>query len=86
MSIVNTVRKFLMGKTAEVHVHHPQEVKDNTPVNRRINRMIRIKRSLETLRDKAKIEQLQKELDEHLAELKANSVALQFLQDLDKNK
>jgi hypothetical protein len=45
--------------------------------------MIRIKRSLKTLQDKGKREQLEAELKAHLAELEANSVALQFLKDVD---
>jgi hypothetical protein len=79
----------MQGHKADVSISPttPQEAKDNTPVNRRLNRIIRIKRSLEKLKDlkdKAKRDVLEAELKSHLEEFKANSVALKFLEDLDK--
>ena len=82
----NAFKALLVGKRAEVTFSTTQKAKDNTPVNRRLNRMIRIKRSLETLENETKRAQLQSELDEHLKELNANSAALVFLQELEQNK
>jgi hypothetical protein len=89
MNILQAVKTVLTGKVAQVKLEPvvPVEAKDNTPVNRRLNRILRIKLALDSpTMPKGKRDQLQVELDKHMEEFKANSVALQFLQDVAEGK
>jgi hypothetical protein len=77
MNILNLIKKAFLPHKAEVALL--VESKDNTTVARRLNRAIRIKRSLELVTNKSKREALQKELEEHLKVLQENANALTFL-------
>lgn len=69
----------LVARKAVVQVDPP---KDNTPISRRVNRMLRVAQAMKNLKEGPKYDQLKTEYDAHEKELKDSADALKLLNEL----